>query len=261
MLSEDLEVSELAPLGAERIGAALDKAFPGWRSDEADEKTPFTCSLDDRVLVVETWSSTPQTVFRWLNDFATAEGLTQFDPQIEAVPKDDLLYAASEAARIRTRESADRWAREFDDLRRRAEADDAKAQCELAGRYSFGEGVKRDLKEAFRWYERAAINGSCDGMFNLATCYKRGEGVSRDIDAAVSWYTRAAEEDQMLAPFALGEIYLDGQDLPRDNDRAREYFKVALENGHPDAKAALRMLDEVQITPDMKKKAWKFWSR
>jgi hypothetical protein len=261
LLSEDIEVPELAPLDAERVATRLDAAFPGWRSDEDAERYPFCCTLDDRMLVVETFSSTPGSVYVWLERLAAEEGLVAFNPQAATVSKADVAYARRQAKVVRAAERAERLRREIEELGRQAAAGDVSAQCELGNRYSFGEGVEPDLAEAFRWYAVAAENGSADGMFNLASCYLRGDGVQRDANAAIAWYTKAAERERMAAPFALGEIYLTGDAVPRDNDTARAFFDIARDNGHPDAAAALRMLSEPVITDAMKRERWKFWSR
>jgi TPR repeat protein len=59
---------------------------------------------------------------------------------------------------------------------------------------------------------------------------------------------------------AAGEIYLGFGPVARDNAQAEAYFQEALAHGHPDAKAALGLLQEPQITLEIKKRALKFWN-
>lgn len=70
---------------------------------------------------------------------------------------------------------------------------DADAQNELGDLYREGNGVKRDLKEALRWYKRAADQGDPTGQNNLGSSYFNGLGVPYDGVEAVRWYRLAAE--------------------------------------------------------------------
>lgn len=135
---------------------------------------------------------------------------------------------------------------EIAELRRLAEAGDAAAQFNLGNCCAFGDGVAADPGEAFCWYERSARGGNSDGMFNLAACFHHGEGTARDIAQAVRWYEKAAEEDGVLAPFVLGEIYASGDGVPKDVEKAVAYYRIALQNGHPQARRALRLLGAIE---------------
>lgn len=149
---------------------------------------------------------------------------------------------------------------EIADLRSRAEAHDPKAQLELGNRLATGVGGRKKLGEAYLWYRRAAEAGNVDAAFNLAACLQYGDGVGQDVPEAIEWYRRAAERDKTYAPFALGEIYLGFGAIPRDDARAESFFRLALEHGHPDARAALELLREPVITLEAKKRRWKFWN-
>ena len=54
--------------------------------------------------------------------------------------------------------------------RRAADRGNTKARLMLGKCYDFGYGVKRDLKEAVRWYTLAAEAGDVDAQNNLAGC-------------------------------------------------------------------------------------------
>lgn len=256
MIAEDLEVGDLAPLDPAPLIARLDVAFPAWASAE---EPSFQCVFSNRYVAVETWSSTPDDVFQSFSQICSEEGLRLFDPQTENVPEADTKTAKRLAARQRRAERKRLARNEIAELESRATQGDAEAQYELGNRYAFGDGVRSDATKAFHWYERAASAGSSGGMFNLAACYHRGDGAARNLPKAIEWYERALASDKMLAPFALGEIFSD--ESMRDYSRAKEYFRVALENGHPDADAALRLLESDTLTEDEKRRAWRFWTR
>jgi len=256
MISEDLEVDELAPLDPAIVSGPLDVAFPGW---DSAEDAPFQCEFSDRCLAVQTWSSTPEDVFDAFARICAAEGLRLFDPQVEEVADDDIKTAKRLASRQRAAERKRLAKKVLTDLEARAASDDAEAQYELGNHYAFGDGVPQNAAKAFQWYQKAASGGSHGGMFNLAACYHRGDGTERDLAKAITWYERAAANDKMLAPFALGEVFAD--DSVRDYSRAREYFRLALENGHPDGQAALKLLERDTLTEEEKQRAWRFWTR
>lgn len=52
-------------------------------------------------------------------------------------------------------------------LKQKAEQGDAAMQFALALRYSKAEGVKYDIKEAIKWYEKAAVQGHAEAQFVL----------------------------------------------------------------------------------------------
>ncbi|MDO5296380.1 MAG: tetratricopeptide repeat protein [bacterium] len=79
----------------------------------------------------------------------------------------------------------------------------AVCQYQLALCYKYGQGVKKDYKEAARWFRQGADNGDYDCQYELGRCYAQGEGVSRDLAQAVFWYREAAEQGHADAQKAL----------------------------------------------------------
>ena len=79
-----------------------------------------------------------------------------------------------------------------------AEAGDADAQVALAGLYAAGNGVRRDLGEAVRWYVRAGGQGHAVGQLNAGDYYARGWGVRRNLVTAYVWLSLAAAQGARL---------------------------------------------------------------
>lgn len=65
-------------------------------------------------------------------------------------------------------------------------------QFELGELFQKGQGNARDYKQAFKWYQLAAINGSRQAQHRLGTLYARGQGVSQNLVKAYAWCTVAA---------------------------------------------------------------------
>lgn len=48
----------------------------------------------------------------------------------------------------------------------------------------------RQLQMAYQYYEKAALLGNADAMFNLGTMYEEGEVVPHDVNMAIEWYSK-----------------------------------------------------------------------
>jgi TPR repeat protein len=117
---------------------------------------------------------------------------------------------------------------------------DAVAMTLVGELYKDGLGVRRDLKEATRWYRLAAEHGDPQGAFSLALAYLRGRGVEESRPNAVSWLEKAAATNHSGALYNLGLLAIDG-DL-QDFERARTMFGRAADLGNMDAAYALGLL-------------------
>jgi TPR repeat protein len=65
-------------------------------------------------------------------------------------------------------------------------------QFQLGELFHKGDQKFRDYKEAFKWYQMAAINGSRQAQHRLATLYAQGQGVPRNLVKAYAWCKIAA---------------------------------------------------------------------
>jgi hypothetical protein len=233
-LCEDRDTAEVGKLDIDHLRARLDEVCPGW--DDADGESCFECSITPRSIAASFSSSAAAVLKRAFQALAQETGLVLFDPQLtEITDAEEAAFAAELEA-----EQARECLATIEPLRKRAEAGDAEAQAELGNRYTFGEGVRKDLPAAFEWYRRAAELGDPTGMYNLAACYRQGDGTPRNLALAMTWLERALKQEPALAPFALGEMHARGEGVPVDLDRAAEYFQIALRNRHPCARKALR---------------------
>jgi len=115
-----------------------------------------------------------------------------------------------------------------------AEGGDAHAQYELARLFHLGQPGAQDLREAFKWYARAADKGHVGARYALGTMYARGEAVPQDYFRAAEWYRLAASLGGSAdAQVALGEMHFLGRGAPHDVAEARDWYRKAAEQGHP----------------------------
>lgn len=101
-------------------------------------------------------------------------------------------------------------------------------------------GIKAsDTEDVVVRYRTLAEQGDADAQNNLAYCYYEGEGVKKDVKEAFKWYSKAAEQGLAKAQNNLGEMYLYGEGTEKDLDQARKWFRKAADQGHAEAKRNL----------------------
>ena len=124
------------------------------------------------------------------------------------------------------------------ELMKRAEANDAAAEHELARMYGTGEGVPASPREEHNWLERAARHGNVEAQYELGIALREGRGTVQDFDEARKWLQRAAESGNAKAQYALGLMYRTGMGIPVDSMRAYVWLNVAAAQGVSGAASA-----------------------
>ena len=136
------------------------------------------------------------------------------------------------------------------ELKQKAEQGHADAQYIFGCRYAYGiGGVKKDLREAVKWYRKSAEQGCAEAQYNLALCYYKGEGVEKDLREAVKWWRKSAEQGLKEAQCNLGLCYYDGDGVIQNNVKAYAWFALALANGNEHAKPFMDLLKK-EMTPN-----------
>lgn len=60
-------------------------------------------------------------------------------------------------------------------------------QFQLGELFHKGDQKFRDYKQAFKWYQMSAINGSRQAQHRLGTLYAQGQGVPQNLVKAYAW--------------------------------------------------------------------------
>ena len=143
----------------------------------------------------------------------------------------------------------------------------AYAEDKLGDMYRCGEGVRQNLDEAVKWYEKgaeheneesmaslgyiyakeeemkdearsaywnlqAAKEGNVVAMFNTGYHYANGIGVEQDYVAAMAWYKKAAEAGEEDSMEELGDLYYFGNGVAKDYTLAKEWYEKAIMAGN-----------------------------
>jgi TPR repeat protein len=72
--------------------------------------------------------------------------------------------------------------------------------------YENGQGVKQDLKEAAKWYRKAADQRPAGAQFKLGDAYQFEQGAEQDFKEAVKCYQQAADQGHAQAQFRLNQL-------------------------------------------------------
>ena len=104
----------------------------------------------------------------------------------------------------------------------------------------FGAGP-RTPEEKFSDLKRKAEAGDAKSQFGLARLYYNGDGVTKDDAKAAEWYMKAAEQENDFAQYKLGAMYDKGEGVPKDSAKAAEWWKKAAAQGNDAAQEALKL--------------------
>jgi len=89
-----------------------------------------------------------------------------------------------------------------DRLRGQAEAGDMQAQFELGRRLDTGDGVRKSLKESFRWYKAAADQGHIEACVAVARAYWSGRGLEKEPFDEDTFAEKFRERWQVVTHYA-----------------------------------------------------------
>lgn len=123
-----------------------------------------------------------------------------------------------------------------------AKGGDPLAYYEIGTRFTEGRGVKEDLVEAAKWYQRAADAGVVPATYRLANLYEKGAGVTRDAAKAKALYQKAAEAGNASATHNLAVMLASGRDGAPELAAAVKWFEKAANLGVRDSQFNLAVL-------------------
>lgn len=82
----------------------------------------------------------------------------------------------------------------YHEFRPLAERGNPAAQFNLGVMYAVGQGVKKDLGEAAKWFGLAAEQGYSNAQRNLGAMYTLGQGVDQDFVKGYMWSDLSASQ-------------------------------------------------------------------
>jgi TPR repeat protein len=119
---------------------------------------------------------------------------------------------------------------------------DHRAMYALGSMYAAGHGVPMDLKEAFKWFQKAASFGRPDAQYKIGLMYDDGLGLKQDYRKALNWYGKSAKSGFELAQYKIGQMYYDGRGVKQNSIKAFAWLKIAILQGAEDKDKTLEIL-------------------
>ena len=104
-----------------------------------------------------------------------------------------------------------------------AKRGDVSAQFSVATAYEFGGDLKKDLKQSFDWYMKAANQSHAPSQYKIGYFYENGFGVAKNKDTAMTWYTKAKANGSNQAKKRLNK-----KDYEK-NEKAAKAKRLALQ--------------------------------
>lgn len=105
--------------------------------------------------------------------------------------------------------------------------------------YLEGNGVKKDLKIAASWIEKAANGGDDWAQFKFGMLLSDGIGIKKNESNAFEWLQKAFDAGNTDAIAPLGRMYKYGRGTPASPEKALELFRLGAEKGDVAAQYAL----------------------
>ena len=135
---------------------------------------------------------------------------------------------------------------------RKAANDNSVVGEELVGdAYFSGANVKKDDKEAAKWWQKAAKQGDdyaqsmlrllsakqgdVTAQLSLGQDYYYGRGLQKDDKKAFHWWHEAAKQGDPRAEDGLGMLYASGHGVRKSQVSAEAWFRKAARQGNKDA--------------------------
>jgi len=120
-----------------------------------------------------------------------------------------------------------------------ANAGDVDAQNTLGCMYAEGQGVEKNILQAFRWIKKAAEGGNVVAMANLGGLYLHGPVSERNEQAAFKWFLESANQGDIHGAVCAGILLQEGRGVARNDARAAFWLKPAADAGIPEAQYVL----------------------
>lgn len=140
------------------------------------------------------------------------------------------------------------WQEKFKQAMPKAKAGDSDAQYDIGGMYEKGNGVAKDVGQAFEWYVKAAKQGNDKAAYKVGFSFLRGKGVSQNNQKALKWLNVAAEHNNVRAYYFLGTMYEKGKGVSQNLDKALRWYTRASKGGYAIAEERV-----IEVKAELKK--------
>lgn len=115
----------------------------------------------------------------------------------------------------------------------------------------YQDGASADPRQAFAWFEAAALHGNVKAMHDLAIAYAEGQGTAHDAARAAAWFNRAAGQGYVDSQFDLAVLYERGDGVKQNPEAALKWYLIAAGAGDAQAKTRAGQLASEMSSSDV----------
>jgi len=135
----------------------------------------------------------------------------------------------------------------------------AETLCAKGDRLFFGHGTEQNYQKAMDCYKEAMVKGSGKACAAIARMYENGQGIEKNVGEAYSYFKQGAEMGDVGCIFAMGK-YHEKKMLPKDEpsrglEDAVSFYERAASENFPEALTKLGYMHEqgIHYVKDAKK--------
>jgi tetratricopeptide (TPR) repeat protein len=103
------------------------------------------------------------------------------------------------------------------------------AQHSIGYIYYSGLDYRQDFEKAYRWLRLAADNGYADSCYAIGLMHYHGQGFAQNINEAIKWFEKAVRFGKAEVCRLLGNLYHENNTSTPDNARALMWFEKGAE--------------------------------
>lgn len=150
-----------------------------------------------------------------------------------------MAKSAVEVARVTEKEGPAEIKEAVKYYEKAAESGDSEADIRLGDIYFKGGGIQQNLYQAYKYYLAAAQLKNPKAYFKLGYCYERGHGIGQSYQEAVHWYQLGVDAGDLNCIANLARFYETGVSVDKDTVKAAELFERAAQAGEPFSQLSL----------------------
>lgn len=114
-----------------------------------------------------------------------------------------------------------------------AKQGDLIAQVRVSHAFEMGDGIEKNMAQAFDWMGRAANAGYVPAQYFYGAMHASSRGTSLDVTKAIYWYQKAADQGYPDALYPIAYTYENGLGgYPQDYAQAVAWYRKAAETGN-----------------------------
>jgi uncharacterized protein len=116
-----------------------------------------------------------------------------------------------------------------------ANNNDPKAMHQLGLIYLKGDGIEKNLNQAYEYFQKASDLGNLESTYLLGKIYLSDKTIYYNPKKAYNTFVEAAKKNHAKSQLMIGKFFLMGEVVDKDYEKALYYFKLASKQKEYDA--------------------------